>query len=158
MHRLNKAFFVLTLSLALLGGVSVVDFSQTLGDIQDAGIVAEQIETEVESGEIVDGEFVLQMEIRNPTRFTLDLNGAFMSVAADNDRLAYGSIVNHDEIPDEIPARDTISVEYVFALSDDQAEELQTALDEGSVTISGQHSVQLRDTKFSVSFTGEVDG
>lgn len=158
MHRLNKAFFALTLSLALLGGVSVVDFSQTLGDIQDAGIVAEQIETEVESGEVADGEFVLQVEIQNPTRFTLDLNGAFMSVAADGDRLAYGSIVNHDEIPDEIPARDTVSVEYVFALSDDQAEELQTALDDGAVTVSGQHSVQLRDTKFSVSFTGEVDG
>lgn len=158
MHRLNKAFFALTLSLALLGGVSVVDFSQTLGDIQDAGIVAEQIETEVESGEVADGEFVLQVEIQNPTRFTLDLNGAFMSVAADGDRLAYGSIVNHDEIPDEIPARDTVSVEYVFALSDDQAEELQTALDDGAVTVSGQHSVQLRDTKFSISFTGEVDG
>lgn len=158
MHRLNKAFFVLTLSLALLGGVSVVDFSQTLGDIQDAGIVAEQIETEVESGEVADGEFVLQVEIRNPTRFTLDLNGAFMSAAADSDRLAYGSIVNHDEIPDEIPARGSVNVEYVFALSDEQAGELQTALDEGTVTVSGQHSVELKDTRFSVSFSGEVGG
>lgn len=158
MHRLNKAFFALTLSLALLGGVSVADFSQTLGDVQDAGIVAEQIETEVESGEVVDGEFALQVEVRNPTRFALDLNGAFMSAAEDNDRLAYGSIVNHDEIPAEIPARGTVNVEYVFALSDDQAEQLQTAMEEGSVTVTGQHSVQLRDTKFSVSFTGEVDG
>ncbi|MEF8800338.1 MAG: hypothetical protein V5A38_04370 [Halolamina sp.] len=158
MHRLNKAFFVLTVSLALLGGVSVVDYSQTLGDFQDAGIVAEQIETEIRSGEVAEGEFVLQVEIRNPTRFTLDLNGAYMAASADGDRLAYGPIVNHDEIPETIPARGAVNVEYVFALSDDQAQGLQAVLDDGTVTVTGQHSVQLRDTQFSVSFTGEVDG
>lgn len=158
MHRLNKAFFVLTLSLALLGGVSAADFSQTLGDMQDAGLVEEQVETEILSGDVVDGEFVLQVEIRNPTRFSLDLNGAYMAASADGDRLAYGSIVNHDEIPEEIPARGSVNVEYVFALSDEQAEQLKAALNEGSVTVSGQHSVQLEDTRFSISFTGEVEG
>jgi len=158
MHRLNKAFFVITLSLALLGGVAVADYSRTLGDVKDAGFVANQIETELQSGEVVDDEFVLVVEIRNPTRFALDLNGAFMAATADSDRLAYGSIVNHDEIPEEIPARGSVTVEYAFALSDDQAGELRSALEEGTVSVSGQHSVQLRDTQFSVSFTGEVGG
>lgn len=156
MHRLNKTFFLVTLSLALLGGVSAADYSQSLGDVQDAGLVEEQIETEIRSGEVVDGEFVLRVEIRNPTRFTLDLNGAYSSVSDDGETLTYGTIVNHDEIPGEIPARDSVAVEYAFALSDDQAEELQAALDRGPVEVTGQHSVQLRETKFSVSFSGEV--
>lgn len=156
MHRLNKTFFVVTLSLALLGGVSAADYSRTLGDVQDAGLVEEQIETEITSGEVRDGEFVLRVEIRNPTRFTLGLNGAYSSVSDDGDTLAYGTIVNHDEIPAEIPPRDSIEVEYAFALSDEQAEELQAALENDTVQVTGQHSVQLRDTRFSVSFSGEV--
>lgn len=156
MHRLNKIFFAVTISLALLGGVSAVDFAQTLGDIQDASLVAEQIETEVASGEVVDGEFVLEIEIHNPTRFSLDLGGAFMSASSDGERIAYGSIVNHENIPETIPARGSVEATYVFALSDSQAEQLSTALNEGTVNISGQHSVTLEDTRFSVSFTGEV--
>lgn len=156
MHRLNKVFFAVTISLALLGGVSVVDFGQTLGDIEDASLVAEQIETEVLTGEVVDGEFVLEVEIQNPTRFSLDLGGAYMSASSDGERMAYGSIVNHEDIPGEIPARGSVKVTYVFALSDTQADRLSTALDEGTVDISGEHSVTLEDTRFSISFTGEV--
>ena len=158
MHRLNQAFLVVTISLALLGGVSVFGFMGSLGDVQDAGLIESQVQTDVVAGEVVDGEFLLRVEIRNPTRFSIDLNGAYTTVSADGDRVAYGTIVNHGEIPSEIPARETVTVDYAFALSDEQAEELQAAMDEGTVQVSGQHAVKLKDTKFSISFTGEVGG
>lgn len=158
MHRLNKLFLVFTLSLILLGGVSVAEFSQSLGDVQDAGLVEDQVETDVASGDVVDGQFVLRVEISNPTRFSLDLNGAFTTLSSDGETLAFGSIVNHDEIPSEIPARGSVTVEYEFALSDEQEAEVRTAMDEGSVKVTGQHAVQLKDTQFSISFAGEVTG
>lgn len=156
MHRLNQAFFVVVLALALVGGVAVADYSRTLGDLQDAGLVESQVETTVVSGDVSENTFVLEVRIENPTRFDLDLNGAYMSAGQGGERLAYGSIVNHDEITARIPSQETVEVRYEFALSQRQAENMRAALEDGTVDVTGQHAVQLADTNFAIEFTGEV--
>lgn len=156
MHRLNQAFLLVTLALGLLGGVAVADYSQTLGTLEDAGLVESQIETTIVSGEVVDGQFVLEVRIENPTRFDLELNGAYMAASTGAERIAYGTIVNHGEIPDTIPPRDSVTVTYEFALSQQQAEKLRAAMESGTVEVTGRHAVQLAETKFAIEFTGEV--
>lgn len=158
MHRLNQVFLVITLALGLLGGVAVADYSQSLGTLEDAGLVESQVETAVVSGQVVDGQFVLEVRIQNPTRFALELNGAYMTVSTGEERIAYGTIVNHGEIPETIPPRGSVAVTYEFALSQQQAEKLRSAMESGSVDVTGRHAVQLAETQFAIEFTGEVSG
>lgn len=156
MHRLNQTFLVVVLTLGLVGGVAVADYSRTLGNLEKAGLVESQVETTLLSGEVSDERFVVEVQIENPTRFDLDLNGAYMAATDGNDRLAYGTIVNHDDIVSEIPAQESVTVRYEFALSQQQAEDMRVALDNGTVDVTGQHAVRLADTNFAIEFQGEV--
>lgn len=156
MHRVNRVFLAVVVVLALLGGTAAVDFSRTLGDLDDAGLLKEQVRTELVRADVVDETFVLEARIHNPTRFTIQLEGAFAQVSDDGDRITYGSIVNHEELPPRIPADGTVAVRYEFALSGDQAAALEEALADGTVTVSGQHAARLHDTKFSIPYSGRV--
>lgn len=156
MHRLNQAFFVTVLLLTLLGSVAAADFTQTLGNAESAGLIKDQIRTELLEADVVDERFVLTVRIHNPSQFSLDLNGAYTVVSKNDDRITYGTIVNHEEVPSTVPARGSVTVTYGFALSPDQAERLRKALRRGPVNVSGQHSLQFHETKFSASFSGEV--
>lgn len=158
MHRLNQAFLATAVVLALLGGVAAADFTRTLDEAEDAGLIKDQVRTELSDADVVDDRFVLTVRIHNPTRFPLQLNGAYTVVSSEDDRISYGSIVNHDTIPSEIPVRGSVEVTYEFALSDEQATELKRALRDGPVTVKGKHAVQFRETNFSVPYSGEVGG
>lgn len=158
MHRLNQTFLAIVVLSALLGGVAAADYTRTLGDAEDAGLIKTQVQTELLSADVEDGEFVLSLRIENPTQFSLGLNGAYAVASADDDRISYGTIVNHDKIPPHIPSQGGIEVTYRFALSDDQAQRLSRALEEGPVKVNGQHSVRLHETKFSIPFSGQVGG
>lgn len=158
MHRLNQVFLATVVVLGLLGGFSAGEYTRTLGDVEDAGLVKQQIETELRSAAVEDGRFVLTVRIHNPTRFRLALNGAYTVVSSDGDRITYGTIVNHGSIPEAVPPRDSVRVTYAFALSDSQATRLERALERGPVHVEGTHALQLHDTKFSASFSGEVGG
>lgn len=156
MHRLNQAFLAVVLVLSLFGGVAVADYSSGLGTLKDAGLVESQVETTVISGAVTNETFTLEVRVENPTRFDLQLNGAYMALSNGNERVAYGSIVNHDELPPGIPPKDSVRIRYELALSQHQAEELRAALEDGPVEVAGRHGVQLEDTSFSIEFTGEV--
>ena len=151
MERTNVAFLLLVALSVLLGGNVAAGFGSDLQTVDTISVVQDQIETDVTDATVDDGALVVTVSLQNPTGYDFQLTGSHFRAFNDTElKLAYASGQRIDDGEDVLAARDSLDVRYRVPLTPAQAQKLETALANGQPSLTGTHSLQLGDTKFTV--------
>lgn len=151
MERTNAAFLLIVALSALLGASVAAGFGSDLQTVDTISVVKDRIDTSVADATVEDGALLVTVEIDNPTRYDFRLTGSHFRAFNDSEpKLAYASGQRIDDGEEVLAGKSTLSVRYRVPLTPTQADRLPAAFERGDATLTGSHSLQLGDTRFSV--------
>ncbi len=150
MDRLRLSFVVLLVTSLSLGGFTVVDFGSRLEDIDAVGSVEQRVSVAVTDVSIRDDSIAITTRLRNPTRRTLQLDGArFRIYNATDRRLASGAGIRLDDGGSTLPARGSLTVTYAVRMSDAQRDRVRATIDRDA-SVAMNFAMTLGDTSMVV--------
>lgn len=150
MRRLDVGFALVVLASVVVGGATAANFGSRLHAVNATQFVEDEITTQITDVHVENRRLYVEEEIRNPTKYDIRLTGSFLRAFNETDsRIAWGSVTRVDDESNVVPSRESLTVRFVLRLTPQQADRLRSAPENGGFSVTGTHSLELRDTRFT---------
>lgn len=161
MTRPDMLFLLVLFGAAIVGGAGLLSVSDSLATQELVPILEDRVEAEVIDVTVEDRSVLVKVHFENPTATRLTVNGGYFAAFANGSRLEAGSTSLDN--PLTLPARGSASSTFRMRLSEDSAEALRSALENGGIVLQNRYSVTLEGTQFTlrndpVRVTAEASG
>lgn len=164
MKRIDQVFVVVVLLSAILGGVTFLNFQDSLRTSDRIPDISERVNVEVTHFTLGEESAQVKTRISNPTRFNLTIQSVFFRMATNDDvQIAYGSGVRQGNQSISLAPGESTVVTYKIRLSPSQIDQLRSALNSGGFILTGRQSMLYNEAQFTadineirITETGEV--
>jgi len=161
MRRSETLFLVVLLGAAVVGGASLVSFSDSLAVQELVSVLQDRVEADVTAVAVENRSLVVRVRFENPSGSRLAVDGGYFAVFRNDSRLAYGSASL--DPPLSLPPRGSATTTFRVQLSPSQAERVRAARDAGGFDLANRYSVSIADSRFTlrndrVAVPSEVSG